>query len=129
MSSSSSSLPSTSSHPPPHTSSHPPPSLLPPHCQPLPDIFSGVVAYLHGYEGEEMRRRERERYLVAYDGDVATDITDQTTHIIVRTGSEVSSWRHDICYLMTHTCKHKHTSAEASIPREDKGCDCNRAMG
>ena len=28
---------------------------------------------------------------MAYDGDVTSDITDQTTHIIVRTGTQVSS--------------------------------------
>ena len=49
-------------------------------------MFSGVVAYLHGYEG---LKRERERYVVAYDGDVTSDITDRTTHIIVRTGAQV----------------------------------------
>lgn len=94
VSSSTSSLPSTSSQPPPPqptSSSVSSSSLLPSTCQPLPDIFSGVVAYLHGYEGEERERRERERYLVAYDGDVTSDITDQTTHIIVRTGAQVSS--------------------------------------
>ena len=91
-SSSSSSLPTTASHiPPPHLPSppHPPTSLLPSGCKPLPDVFSGVVAYLHGYEGDEGLKRERERYVVAYDGDVTSDVTDLTTHIIVRTGAQV----------------------------------------
>ena len=91
-SSSSSSLPTTASHiPPPHLPSppHPPSSLLPSGCKPLPDVFSGVVAYLHGYEGDEGLKRERERYVVAYDGDVTSDVADQTTHIIVRTGAQV----------------------------------------
>ena len=48
------------------------------------------MAYLYGYEGVEEERRERERYLVAYDGDVTSDLTDLTTHIIVRTGAQVS---------------------------------------
>lgn len=86
---------SSSSHPPTTPSLH---SLLPPHCQPLPEIFSGVVAYLYGYSGEEERRRERERYLVAYNGDVTSAIDDSTTHIICRAGAEglpdsLSQWR------------------------------------
>lgn len=65
-------------------------SLLPAGCEPLPDIFSGVVAHLHGFEGEEGRRRRCERYLVAYDGDVSPHIDGSTTHVICREGSEVS---------------------------------------
>ena len=81
------------------SSSPPPPSLLPPHCQPLPDIFSGVVAYLHGYaEEEEEERRERERYLVAYNGDVSSAIDQHTTHVICRTGAQVSSRQCDWMY-------------------------------
>lgn len=77
------SLSPTSLHPSP-SSSHQGPSLLP--LDPLPDIFTGVVAYLYGYEGEEKQRRERERYLIAYDGVITNDINDNTTHIIVRSG-------------------------------------------
>ena len=48
-----------------------------------------MVAYLYGYEGEEKQRRERERYLIAYDGVITNDIDDNTTHIIVRSGVKV----------------------------------------
>ena len=61
-------------------------SLLPPGCQPLPDIFTGVVAYLHGYE----EGGGRERYLVAYNGDVCSGIDESTTHIICKAGAEAS---------------------------------------
>jgi hypothetical protein len=53
-------------------------------------LFSEVVAYLHGYEGREGESRERERYLVTYNGDVTGSVDSNTTHIIVRTGAEVS---------------------------------------
>ena len=85
------SLSPTSHHSSPSTSyDHPFSSLLP--VNPLPDIFTGVMAYLYGYEREEEQRRERERYLIAYDGDITNDIIDHnTTHIIVRAGVKVNT--------------------------------------
>lgn len=78
--------PTITSPPPPSLNS--PVSLLPPICQPLPDIFTGVVAYLHGYMEQE--ERTRGRYLVAYNGDVCSAIGSSTTHVICKAGSKVS---------------------------------------
>ena len=49
----------------------------------LPDLFTGVIAYLHDMPDEDRKRWTR--LIVAYNGDVCNTIDDSTTHII--TGS------------------------------------------
>ncbi|XP_047141905.1 chromodomain-helicase-DNA-binding protein 1-like isoform X1 [Hydra vulgaris] len=47
----------------------------------LPDIFSGLAVYFHGLNDlTEIRRLSR--FVIAYDGEVDTSLTPDTTHVV-----------------------------------------------
>lgn len=62
-------------------SSPPSSSLLPPGCDPLPDVFTDMVIGFHGLSVDE--ERELTRYIVAYNGEAAGNTpTAATTHVL-----------------------------------------------
>ena len=86
-------------------------SLLPPGVPPLPNLFTRVCAYLHGHSEDEKRRLSRliiaypthnthvhkiQRcifstypsltFLLTYNGEVNTSVTDKTTHVLCADG-------------------------------------------
>lgn len=58
-------------------------SLLPAGCDPLPDLFSGLVFGFHGVSAEERERLER--FILAYDGETRGDTeSPKITHLVCK---------------------------------------------
>ena len=72
-----SSTPYTSSTPTISTPSH---HSFPRGCSPLPDIFTGLLFYLH--ELDPQLTSTLTRYITAYDGNISDNIAMETTHIL-----------------------------------------------
>ncbi|XP_065892694.1 chromodomain-helicase-DNA-binding protein 1-like isoform X2 [Dysidea avara] len=55
--------------------------------QPLPDIFTSCVVHLYGFNEAEQRRLAR--YVVAYNGDVSSSVSNEVTHVVLSNMSDV----------------------------------------
>ena len=69
-----------------HACIHAEASLLPPDCDPLPDIFTGVVVCFHG---DSELKSQLSRYIIAYNGDMTDTVDSSTTHLVYKKGDSL----------------------------------------